>query len=90
MSRYAPRNAERLQALFHTDDTMQRSASDIQQHLRVLAEERWLAFECGLHRDAAYMADLDDEIASTQSAFVGQAVTEIACLRAALDGRLRG
>lgn len=69
---------------------MQRSASDIRQRLRLLGEERVLAFECGLDRDPAYMADLDDEIATTQSAFVGQAVTEIACLRAAIDGRLHG
>jgi hypothetical protein len=69
---------------------MQRTASDIRQHLRLLGEERVLAVECGLHLDQAYMADLDDEIATTQTAFVGQAVTEIACLRAAIDGPLYG
>jgi hypothetical protein len=69
---------------------MQRSASDIRQHLRLLGEERVLAYECGLDRDPAYMADLNDENATTQSAYVGQAVTEIACLRAANDGPLRG
>lgn len=72
------------------DLTMQRSASDIRRHLRLLAEERVLAVECGLDRDMAYMADLDDEIASTQSAYVGQAVTEIASLRATIDGPLHG
>lgn len=69
---------------------MQRTASDIRQHLRLLGEERVLASECGLDLDAAYMADLDDEIAQTQSAYIGQAVTEIACLRAAFDGPLHG
>jgi len=69
---------------------MQRTASDIRQHLRLLAEERVLASEHGLTSDRAYMADLDDEIETTRTAFVGQAVTEIACLRAALDAPLRG
>jgi hypothetical protein len=69
---------------------MQRTASDIRQQLFLLAEERVLASECGLDRDPAYMADLQDEILATEAAFVGQAVTEIACLRAGIDGRLRG
>ena len=69
---------------------MRRSASDIRQHLFLLAEERVLAHEVGLDRDVAYMADLEDEIAITRSAFVGEAVTEIALLRASLDGPLYG
>ncbi len=69
---------------------MRRSASEIRQHLFLLAEERVLAHEHGLDRDAAYMADLDDEIAVTHSAYVGEAVTEIALLRAAFDAPLRG
>jgi hypothetical protein len=36
------------------------------------------------------MTDLLDDISSHESAFVGVAVTEIATLRAELDGRLRG
>jgi hypothetical protein len=36
------------------------------------------------------MADLDDEIATTTSAYVGAAVTEIAMLRGELAGRLHG
>ncbi len=79
-----------MTALSQSEHTMQRTASDIRQHLCLLAEERVLAFECGLCFDPAYMADLDDEIAVTQSAYVGQAVTEIACLRASIDGKLRG
>jgi hypothetical protein len=69
---------------------MRRSASDIRRHLFLLAEERVLAHECGLDRDVAYMADLEDEIALTRSAYVGEAVTEIALLRGALDGQLQG
>lgn len=69
---------------------MRRSASDIRRQLFLLAEERVLAHECGLDRDVAYMADLDDEIAVTRNAYIGEAVTEIALLRASLDGPLRG
>jgi hypothetical protein len=69
---------------------MRRSASDIRQHLFLLAEERVLAHECGLDRDVAYMADLDDEIQVTRDAYVGEAVTEIACLRAAFTSPLYG
>jgi hypothetical protein len=39
-----------------------------------------------LHLGLAYMADLDEEIAVTRSAYVGAAVTEIASLRAQLSG----
>ena len=66
------------------------SVSDIHRHLSVLAEERALAHQCGLDRDAAYMADLETEIAATHAAFVGGAVVEIACLRARLNGPLLG
>ena len=66
------------------------SAADIRRHLCVLAEERVLAHECGLDHDVAYMADLQSEIEVTSAAYVGEAVTEIACLRAAIDGRLQG
>jgi hypothetical protein len=66
------------------------SVADIHRKLSVLAEERALAHECGLDRDAAYMADLETEIAATHGAFVGVAVAEIACLRARLNGPLLG
>lgn len=69
---------------------MRRSASDIRLKLFLLAEERVLAAECGLDRDAAYMADLNDEIETERAAYVGEAVTEIACLRADLGGPLLG
>jgi hypothetical protein len=65
-------------------------ATEVRQHLMLLAEERVLAHEAGLDHDRAYMADLDDEIAQYRAAYVGAAVTEIAMLRARLDGPLVG
>lgn len=40
--------------------------------------------------EPAYMADLQDEIVITEAAYVAAAVTEIATLRARLDGELWG
>jgi hypothetical protein len=65
-------------------------ATEVRQHLMLLAEERVLAHEAGLDHDRSYMADLDDEIAQYRAAFVGAAVTEIAMLRARLDGPNQG
>jgi hypothetical protein len=62
------------------------SAIEIQDHLHQLQAERALALIEGLEDNAAYMADLDDEISATRSAYVGAAVTEIASLRAELFG----
>jgi hypothetical protein len=62
------------------------SAIDIQDHLRELHAERALALITGLGADDAYMADLDDEISATRSAYMCTAVTEIAWLRAELSG----
>jgi hypothetical protein len=65
-------------------------ASEVRRRLMLLAEERVLAHESGLDRDRAYMADLEDEIAETRHAYLGAAVTEIAMLRARIDGPLQG
>jgi hypothetical protein len=62
----------------------------MQDHLRQLQAERALALIEGLEANAAYMADLDDEITATRFAYVGAAVTEIASLRAELSGPQRG
>lgn len=62
------------------------SAIDMQNHLQDLQTERALASIEGLSRNSAYMADLNQEIAATRSAYVGAAVTEIATLRAQLSG----
>jgi len=65
-------------------------ATSVRQQLLLLGEERVVAHEAGLDHDPAYMADLEDEIALVRTAYVGAAVTEIAMLRARLDGTLKG
>jgi hypothetical protein len=66
------------------------TAADIQAELRLLYVERALAEVQGLASDPSYMADLLEDIHQHKSAFVGAVVTEIASLRAELDGPLRG
>jgi hypothetical protein len=61
-------------------------AAEMHSHLKELQAERALASIEGLSSDSAYMADLDQEIAATRSAYVGAAVTEIASFRAQLSG----
>ena len=68
----------------HTTETQ--TALDALRHLEVLQEERALAHLTGLIHDADYVADLDDDIEHSTHAYVGLAVTEIATLRAELDG----
>jgi hypothetical protein len=65
-------------------------ATDIRQHLELLETERALALETTLRDDAAYMADLREEIVATRHAFVGSAVAEIATFRAQLSGAQLG
>jgi hypothetical protein len=59
-------------------------AVEVQHHLQQLEAERAQAWFAGLVSDSGYMADLDDEIATTSIAYVGAVVTEIAVLRAEL------
>ena len=66
------------------------STTDLHDHLNDLHHERALAQEAGLALQPAYMADLDQEIALTQAAYIGAAVTEIATLRGLLSGRPQG
>ena len=61
-------------------------ATEVHIRLQELQAERALASIEGLASDSAYMADLDQEIAATRSAYEGAAVTEIASLRARLSG----
>ena len=72
------------------ETTTTRTAAEIQFELRLLYAERALAELEGLAGDAAYMADLLDDIHRYRSAFVGAVVTEIATLRSELSGPLRG
>ena len=63
------------------------SSAEILERLLELTRERLDAEAEGLDRDPAYMADLDDEVATCRAAFVAAAVTEIAVLRGELFGR---
>ena len=65
-------------------------AIEIQIRLKELQAERLLASSEGLAANAAYMADLDDEIAEVSDAYVAAAVTEIAMLRGDLFGQQVG
>lgn len=65
-------------------------ATEVRQRLLLLGEERVLAHEAGLDHDRAYMADLEDEIATYRAAYTGAVVTEIAMFRARLDGPNQG
>ena len=66
------------------------SAALLREHLRELDAELARAHEFSLHQNATYMADLASDVALTKAAYVGAAVTEIATLRAALNGPLFG
>jgi hypothetical protein len=61
-------------------------ALDLRGHVAQLQAERALASLEGLGENAAYAADLDDELAAAHHAYVGAVVTEIATLRAELFG----
>ena len=62
------------------------SAATLREQLQLLERERATAALSGVAADEHYTADLLDEIAATRNAYVGAAVTEIASLRAQLDG----
>ncbi len=66
------------------------SAVHLHEHLRDLQSELALARELGLDDNATYMAALERAVTVTSAAYVGAAVTEIASLRAALNGPQRG
>ena len=59
---------------------------EVRTRLQELQAERAVAGFEGLATNRAYMTDLEHEIATASSAYVGAAVTEIATLRAELSG----
>jgi hypothetical protein len=65
-------------------------ATDVRNQLLMLHEERFLALEFGFGDDDAFMADLEQDIADCQQAWIGAAVTEIALLRSQLAGPQQG
>ena len=66
------------------------TAADVKNHLELLHNERALAMTTPLRHDAAYMADLDEEIVATRHAWVSSAVLEIARLRENLGSAQQG
>ena len=62
------------------------TALEARSHLSDLEVERALVSSTSLAYVDAYMTDLEQEIATWQSVYVGAAVTEIASLRAELFG----
>jgi hypothetical protein len=67
-------------------DRMLETALQLRSQVGQLHAERELAVREGLGDNAAYMADLDEELAHRTQLYVAAAVTEIATLRAELDG----
>jgi len=65
-------------------------AVELRERMALLEAERALAGLNGLRGDAAYMADLEADIAAAAATYVGVAVTELASLRAQLGGMLQG
>ena len=66
------------------------AAAALREQPQQLERERATAALAGLATNELYITDLRTEIEATRNAYVGAAVTEIASLRAALDGPLRG
>jgi hypothetical protein len=60
------------------------TALELRSQVAQLEAERVLALEAGLGENAAYMDDLDEELAYRRQLYVVSAVTEIATLRAEL------
>ena len=69
---------------------MESPALSARTRLEALRAEQVAASLTGLTGNATYMADLVAEIAAAEAMYIGAAVTEIASLRAALDGPLEG
>ena len=65
-------------------------APALKARLQLLEMERAATALVGLDADQVFMDDLLQELQATRNAYVGAAVTEIASLRAALDGPLHG
>jgi hypothetical protein len=62
------------------------TAADARTRLLGLEAERIDAIDAGLGENAAYMADLQEDLAASRVAYISLAITEIATLRAQLDG----
>lgn len=66
------------------------SAAQARTRLDSLLDERSTALRSPLAANAAYMADLEAEIATCRAAYVAVSVTELAMLQGAALGRNQG
>jgi hypothetical protein len=66
------------------------TVNDMHQTLGRLEAERLAAIAAGLGENAAYMGELEDEMAAVRAAYVGFGVTAIASLRGELFGPQHG
>lgn len=66
------------------------SATHAKTQLENLLHERIAALRTPLAANAAYMADLEAEIAACRATYVAAAVTELALLQGAAVGRNQG
>ena len=73
-----------------TFDMHSQDPAEVRQHLDLLRMEHDLAVSIGLDNDPVYMADLEQQLARYEAAWVGAAVTEIAVSRAERLGRPQG
>jgi hypothetical protein len=64
--------------------------AEVRQHLELLRTEYELAISIGLDADAEYMADLNQQLAAWEAAWIGASVTELAVRRAEQRGRQEG
>jgi len=69
-------------------DVVSVTAASARAHVMELEAERALAQATGVADIPAYLDDLDWELDAWRQVYVTSAVTEIAVLRAELDGRL--
>lgn len=66
------------------------TAAEALERLKGLQFELAIAGPAGLLEDADYLQDITEDLAASEEVYVGLAVTEIASLRAELDGPLLG
>ena len=75
-------------AMFDQAQTLTMSAAAARRHVVELEAERALAERTGVAAIGSYIEDLEWELDAWRQVYVTSAVTEIAILRAELDGRL--
>ena len=76
-------------AMLHPDHPIDTAAQAL-RHLEHLRAQLAIVGPSRLLEDAGYVSDLREDIAASETVFVGLAVTEIASLRGELSGRLQG